>query len=67
MNAYAAFQNRTEWSFQKWKEWSDMKNAKPRDNNKQAEHLKCKWRNPSLSNPTGIMESPQEPKAVLKQ
>jgi len=67
MTADAAFQNRTEWSFQKWTEWSNMKQAKPRDNNKHAERWTFKWRNPSRSNPTGKMESPQEPQAVLKQ
>ena len=39
MTAYAAFQNPTEWSFQKWKEevQCNEKIAKSRDNNKNAE------------------------------
>ena len=40
MTAYAAFQNPTEWSFQKWKEevnWKNWTNVKSRDNNKKAE------------------------------
>jgi len=37
MTTYAAFQNPTEWSFQKWKEEANWKNVKSRDNNKEAE------------------------------
>jgi len=44
MTAYAAFQNQTEWSFQKWKEELECyKNAKSRhNNNKRAQRALCR-------------------------
>jgi len=45
MTAYAAFQNSTKWSFQKWKEEVECnEKAKPRDNNKKAEEANAYFR-----------------------
>jgi len=61
MTAYAAFQNPTECSFQKWKEGvkCNEKNANSRDNNKKAERWKFKWRNQSLLISTGKGKAPR--------